>query len=88
MTALVQTDKEQAFPITAFDHLMDVVAGDLAEGGVDPPQYLASYQEIRGGGDEGLVTNMEQLRRRNRRSHVRENNAIVELARSGCSWIK
>ena len=67
VTALVETDNEQALPVAAFDLLMNVVTSDLAEEGLDPIRYLSSYQEIRGGGDKGLVTNIEELRRRSNR---------------------
>ena len=67
VTALVETDNEQALPVDAFDLLMNVVNSDLAEEGLDPIGYLASYQEIRPCGQEGLVTNIEELRMRSNR---------------------
>ena len=80
VTALVQTDNDQALPVQAFDSLMNVVSQDLAEGGLPRPQYLADYQELRGGGVEGLVSNMDELRRSSHTRHVRENEDIMRLA--------
>ena len=79
VTALVQTDDDQALPTTAFDLLMNVVTADMAEDGLPPPQYLASFQEIWGTWGHGHITNMEQLRMRTNRRHVRENGNIAEL---------
>ena len=80
VTALVQTDNNQALPVRVFDSLMKVVSRDLAEGGLPPPRYLASYQELRGSRAEGMVSNMDDLRRWSNTRHVRENKDIMKLA--------
>ena len=48
VTALVQTNDDQEFPMDAFDKLLDVVRNDLEDVRMSPHNILVSHQEIRG----------------------------------------